>query len=158
MAPKSKLCLLLVLIFNLGNTTPSNDNSASRSSATVKTRQTASIIGTEKIERQIGMFYKLDLAKDNEHGPAMVEVMKFFDDGLRSCYTDRLEARPDLQGSLILRFKVSKDTGTMRKIKRSGGNINDKRMYQCLKKQLAIMPFDPPRDIRGTLYYRFGIF
>lgn len=115
-------------------------------------------LGIEHVERQIGMFYKLDLAQDNRHAQSMVQVMRYFDDRLRSCYTDRLEEQPDLQGLLIVRFKLSKDTGMMRKIKRAGGNLSDTKVFRCLKRQLARMPFDPPRDLDGTLYYRFGIF
>lgn len=158
MAPKLMFIIFLVSSYGLTTSAEADQESEAAKNLERNQRLSSTIIGAEKLERQIGMVYKLDLAKDNNHGPAMVEVMKYFDESLRTCYVDRLEENPSLKGSLIIRFKVSKNTGTMQKIKRLGGNITDKTMYKCLKKQLAIMPFDPPRDLRGTLYYRFAVF
>ena len=157
-----KLSLHVFLILTLGLPEPSADASGKRTAKPLTADEADAsglrhAVGIEHVERQIGMFYKLDLAKDNDQARSMVEIMRLFDERLRTCYTDRLEDQPDLSGLLIVRFKLQKNTSNMRKIKRAGGDLSDREMFRCVKRQLASMPFDPPRDIQGTLYYRFVI-
>lgn len=115
------------------------------------------VLATVRPVRQIAMFYKLDLARDNALSKSMAGVMRQNEHRIRGCYVERLEARPKLRGRLDLRFHVSKSTGTMQWIARAGGNLSDPRLLRCVKQQLALLPFNPPRDLQGTLQYTFGV-
>jgi hypothetical protein len=115
------------------------------------------VLATVRPVRQIAMFYKLDLARDNALSKTMAGVMRENEHRIRGCYVERLEARPKLRGRLDLRFQVSKATGTMQWIARAGGNLSDPRLLRCVKQQLALLPFNPPRDLQGTLQYTFGV-
>jgi hypothetical protein len=115
------------------------------------------VLATVRPVRQIAMFYKLDLARDNALSKTMAGVMRENEHRIRGCYVERLEARPRLRGRLDLRFQVSKATGTMQWIARAGGNLSDPRLLRCVKQQLALLPFNPPRDLQGTLQYTFGV-
>ncbi len=112
-------------------------------------------LATTQIKRQIAMFYRLDLRENNAHTPAMVTIMRAHESKIRGCYTGRLDARPDLRGQVALAFSISKSTGTINRLKRVGGDIDDKPFLRCMKRQLVSMPFKPPYDMAGKLTYSF---
>ncbi len=112
-------------------------------------------LGTYSVTRQISMFYRLDLKRDNAHSKAMAAIMHIYDAPVRACYVDRLDSLPTLKGDVDLSFAVSKESGGMEKIKHVGGTIKDPQLVKCLKRRLADIPFQPPRDLQGKLRYRF---
>jgi hypothetical protein len=112
-------------------------------------------IGTYSVTRQISMFYRLDLLRDNEHSKDMAAIMHIYDAPVRACYVERLDDQPWLKGDVDLSFAMSKQSGGMEKIRHVGGTLRDPALVQCLKRRLAEIPFQPPRDMRGKLRYRF---
>lgn len=113
-------------------------------------------LSTYKVSRSIGMYYKLDLQKDNILAPTMSEVMRLYEDRVRDCYLSRLEEMPGLRGKVALSFVLSRASGSMRKIVQIGGNLTDRPLLSCVAKQLAAMPFNPPRVVQGRLLYSFS--
>ena len=70
--------------------------------------------------RQIAMFYKLNLFQHNYHAKAVANVLSVYDPNLRRCYTDRLDFNDALRGEVTFTFLLSKQTGTMSKLKATG--------------------------------------
>jgi hypothetical protein len=114
-------------------------------------------IATYKVNRQVSVFYKLDLAKDNRYAQAMATLLRQQEDKIRACYMQRLDATPQLKGQIAFSFVVSKTGGSMDRIKRIGGSLDDPRLNACLSRELAKVPLNPPRDMRGKLLYQFNV-
>jgi hypothetical protein len=112
-------------------------------------------LATYRARREVAMFYRVDLRRDNAHSPAVAGVIRANDARLRTCYTDRLAEAPDLKGQMVFSFRLSRRSGTMSRIARVGGSLDDKRLEQCLRQRLAKLAFHPPRDMGGTLAYDF---
>jgi hypothetical protein len=109
------------------------------------------------ITRQIAMFYKLDLFKHNNHAQAIANVLSTYDPNIRRCYTDRLEWVESLKGDLVFTFLLSKQTGTMAKLKHTGGTINDVKMTECVYYELARISFPVPENMIGELTYSYDV-
>ncbi len=112
-------------------------------------------LGTYSVTRQISMIYRLDLMRDNAHSKSMAAIMHIYDAPVRACYVERLDDAPALKGEVDLSFAVSSKSGGMEKIKHVGGTLKDPALVKCLKRRLAEIPFQPPRDMQGKLRYRF---
>lgn len=113
-------------------------------------------LGTYNVTRQISMYYRLDLLRDNVHSRAMSEIMHIYDAPVRACYVDRLEAKPALKGDVDLSFAISKERGGMQRIQHVGGSLNDPVLVKCLKRRLAEIPFQAARNMQGKLRYQFN--
>ncbi len=105
--------------------------------------------------RQISMFYRLDLFKHNFHGREISKVLDNYDGVLRKCYTDALDNRAGLKGDLHFTFLLSKETGTIGKLRHSGGTILDPTMTKCIYLNLAQMQFPAPQTMVGEIRYTF---
>lgn len=119
---------------------------------------TASVLrATLTFTREISMFYKLDLHKYNYHAKAIAAVLSVSDPKMRACYTDRLNVQNELRGEVAFTFLLSKTTGTMAKIKHSGGSLNDAKLVECLYYELAQAQFPVPENMIGELTYIFDV-
>jgi hypothetical protein len=108
--------------------------------------------------RQIAMFYKLDLFRHNYHGKAIANVLTVYDPNLRRCYTDRLDFNDALRGDVKFTFLLSKQTGTMSKLKASGGSASgDPKLVECMYNELAAIQFPVPENMIGELTYIFDV-
>jgi hypothetical protein len=112
-------------------------------------------LGTYSVTRQISMYYRMDLLRDNAHAKDMATIMHIYDAPVRACYVDRLDSQPALRGDVDLSFAMSKNSGGMERIRHVGGTLKDPQLVKCLKRRLAEIPFQPPRNMQGKLRYRF---
>lgn len=112
---------------------------------------------TVTFTRQISMFFKLDLMRHNVHAPSIAQVLQVYDAPFRLCYTDRLEVNDALKGDVTFTFLLSKSTGTMAKIKQTGGSLNDPKLAQCLYYELAQIQFPVPENMIGELTYIYDV-
>ena len=107
--------------------------------------------------RQIAMFYKLDLFRHNYNSKAISAVLNTNDVNLRRCYTDRLDFNDDLRGTLSFTFLLSKQTGTMIKLKNTGGTANDPKLVECVFLELSKMQFPVNENMIGQLVYTYDV-
>jgi len=112
-------------------------------------------LATYRVVRRIGMYYKLDLSKDNRHAPQAAAVMRQSEEHFRDCYVERLEDQPHLRGQFALSFEISRRTGGMHHIAWIGGDLKDKQLVHCVMERLGHLTFYPPHDLRGQLLYTF---
>ncbi len=107
--------------------------------------------------RQIVMFYKLDLMRHNYHAKTIAEVLNAHDGTVRRCYTDRLDFNDNLRGTLNFTFLLSKQSGTMAKLKHTGGSANDPKLAECVYLALSSMQFPVPDNMVGELIYTYDV-
>jgi methionine-rich copper-binding protein CopC len=112
---------------------------------------------TVSFTRQIAMFYKLDLFKHNRYGKQISEVLAVYDSNLRNCYTSRLDYNDRLRGEVKFAFILSKQTGTMTKLKPAGGTANDPKLVECMYFELGQIQFPAPETMIGELTYTFDV-
>lgn len=112
---------------------------------------------TVSFTRQISMFYRLDLFRHNRFAKPIAEVLNVYDPNLRQCYMDRLQDKEELKGDVQFTFLLSKTTGTMAKLKHTGGTANDPKLAQCMYYQLAQIQFPVPENMVGELTYTYDV-
>lgn len=112
---------------------------------------------TVTFTRQIAMFYRLDLFRHNHYAKSIANVLTVYDPNLRRCYMDRLEVNDALKGDVKFTFLLSKSTGTMAKLKHTGGSANDPKLAQCIYYQLAQIQFPVPENMIGELTYSYDV-
>jgi len=113
---------------------------------------------TIKFTRQIAMFYKLNLFKFNYHAQAVANVLSVYDPNMRRCYTDRLAVNEHLRGDVKFTFLLSKQTGTMAKIRATGGSAaSDPKLVSCVYYELAQIQFPVPENMIGELTYTYDV-
>jgi hypothetical protein len=103
------------------------------------------------------MFYKLDLMKHNDHAKAIAGVLTVYDPNIRKCYTDRLDDNDSLKGDVKFTFLLSKQTGTMAKLKRTGGSLGDPKLAECMYYELSQIQFPVSENMIGELTYTFDL-
>jgi hypothetical protein len=112
---------------------------------------------TVTFTRQIAMFFKLDLMKHNQHAKAIANVLSVYDPPLRKCYSDRLEESDNLRGDVQFTFLLAKRTGTMAKLKNTGGSLSDPKLAACLYGELAQIQFPVPENMVGVVTFTFDV-
>jgi hypothetical protein len=112
---------------------------------------------TASFTRQIAMFYKLDLFKHNAYAKSVAEVLSVYDPNLRACYTNRLDFNDKLRGDVKFAFILSKQTGTMTKLKHAGGSAIDSKLVECMYYELGQMQFPTKETMLGELTYTFDV-
>ncbi len=113
------------------------------------------IRATLKFTRQIAMFFSLNLFRHNVYAKQVANVLTVYDPNFRRCYTDRLDFDDTLRGDIKFTFLLSKQTGTMSKIKATGGSLADPKLIECLYKELGHIQFPAPDNMVGELAYTF---
>jgi hypothetical protein len=112
---------------------------------------------TATFTREISMFFRLDLFKYNYHAKAVAGVLTVSDPKMRTCYVDRLGDEKDLKGDVRFTFLLSKQTGTMARLKHTGGALKDAKLVECLYYELAQIQFPVPENMIGELTYSFDV-
>ncbi len=107
--------------------------------------------------REIAMFYSLNLFRYNYHAKQIAGVLSASDAQIRRCYTDRLDENEKLKGEAKFSFLLSKQTGTMSKLKHSGGGANDAKLIECMYLELGQIQFPVPENMIGELVYTFDV-
>lgn len=116
----------------------------------------STLLASYRTIRQVSMFYRLDLRKDNGHSPKVAAAIRLHDSQVRDCYATRLDSTPQLRGNVELTFALSKSAQAFRDINRVGGTMTDKSLVGCLKQRIAEIPVNPPHDIYGSLDFNFS--
>lgn len=112
---------------------------------------------TVTLTRQIAMFFKLDLMKHNQYAKSIANVLSVYDPNMRKCYTDRLEENETLRGDVQFTFLLAKRTGTMAKLKNTGGSLADPKLAACLYDELAQIQFPVPENMVGVVTFSFDV-
>ncbi len=112
-------------------------------------------IADYKVSRRIAMYYRIDLKKHNYFSSKVAQSLKAYDEPVRQCYTSRIDANPNLRGKVTFVFAMSKQTGAIDKIAKESGDLQDPTVINCLKQQMAKIPFKPPQDMLGRIQYNF---
>ena len=107
--------------------------------------------------RQISMFFKLDLLRQNRFAKSVADVLTTYDANMRKCYTDRLDFNDDLRGEVRFTFLLAKASGTMIKVKSTGGTIADPKLSECLFMELSHMQFSVAENLVGELIYTYDV-
>lgn len=115
------------------------------------------IRATMTYTRQIAMFYALNLFRHNYLAQQVSQVLVVYDPNLRRCYTDRLEYNEALKGDVKFTFLLSKSTGTMTRIKQSGGTMTDPKLIRCMYLELGAIQFPVSENIVGEVTYSFDV-
>lgn len=110
-----------------------------------------------KFTRQIAMFYKLDLMRNNFRAKPIAAVLSAYDANFRACYTDRLEENNALRGDVRFTFILSKETGMMSKLRHTGGSADDPQLVQCVFNELKKIQFPIEDNILGELTYTYDV-
>jgi len=115
-------------------------------------------LGSVTVTRQIEMYYALNLFKHNYRAQSIADVLKVYEPNMRKCYTDRLRKDDNLKGTAKYLFILSKVTGTMAKLKNSGGTAaRDAKLVSCLFYEMGHIQFPVPETMIGELTYTFGV-
>lgn len=112
---------------------------------------------TVTFSRQIAMFYKLDLFRHNSHARQISAVLQTYEPNFRRCYTDRLGDDGTLRGDVKFTFLLSKQTGTMAKLKNTGGSMPDPKVAECMYLELGQIQFPVPENMVGELTYTYDV-
>ena len=109
------------------------------------------------IHRQIAMFFTLNLFKDNSSARSVADMIKGYDPPLRNCYTDRLDERDGIRGSVQFKFVLSKPAASMRSLKHAGGTLSDPPLVKCLFEVLEGASFPVQSNMIGELTLTFDV-
>ncbi len=115
------------------------------------------IRATITFTRQISMFYALNLFRHNYVAQEVSNVLVVYDPNIRRCFTDRLDEKEDLRGDVKFTFLLSKATGTMNKVKNTGGTASDPKLVRCMYLELGQMQFPIKENIVGEVTYTFDV-
>jgi hypothetical protein len=118
-------------------------------------KQLRAVVTTNRL---VALFYKLNLFKHNYYAKAMSETLTVYDGTLRQCLLDRMaQLDLDIRGQLVFTFILNKTTGTLTKIKKSGGTVQDQDLIRCLSLKLQSIQFSPDSSMIGELTYTFDV-
>ena len=107
--------------------------------------------------RNIAMVFQLNLFKHNYLAKQVATILSVHDPQLRTCYTDRLRFNDALRGEVGFTFLLSKSTGSMTKLKHTGGTLRDPKLVQCLYYELAAIQFPINTTMIGEINYTFEV-
>lgn len=107
--------------------------------------------------RTIGMFYKLNLFRQNQYAPTVIGVIQGNDPDLRSCYTDFLDRGTVGQGTLTYTLLLSNQTHSIKSLKVKQTEIKDERLQECLYYKLMALSFPVKESIIGELSLIFQV-
>lgn len=107
--------------------------------------------------RQISMVYSLNLFHHNRYAKSVMQVLEAEDPSLRSCYTEALNENHNLSGNVKFKFLLSKTTRSMKRLKKTGGRIQDPAMIRCLYYKLAPLTFPVTTNMIGEVDYKFEV-
>jgi outer membrane lipopolysaccharide assembly protein LptE/RlpB len=86
------------------------------------------------------------------------EVLETRNGDIKGCYDKALEKNPELNGAVVITFKVEKDTGAITDVKLDKkASDADKQLNFCVLEALRELKIDPPdaRDGLATFTWQF---
>ncbi len=107
--------------------------------------------------RTIGMFYKLNLFRQNQYAPTVIGVIQTNDPDLRSCYTDYLDRGSGAQGTISYTMLLSHSTHSIKSLKVKQAEIKDERFLECLYYKLMALSFPIKESMIGELSLIFQV-
>lgn len=107
--------------------------------------------------RTIGMFYKLNLFRQNHYAPTVIGVIQSNDPDLRSCFTDFLDRGTTGQGTLTYTMLLSHQTHSIKTLKIKKAEIKDERFLECLYYKLMALSFPIKESMIGELSLIFQV-
>ncbi len=108
-------------------------------------------------KQTISMFYKIDLKRYNLYAVKMQKVIDRENQKLRQCYSDSLEDRSDVKGSIHFKFLYSKSEKTFRNLKVVKQTVNDPKFVECVYWKIAALSFPIQVDIIGDLTFYYDL-
>ena len=113
--------------------------------------------GVVTTTRQILMTYRLDLLNDNSLNKDVMGALTGFDANFRSCYSRAVNGNTSLRGNIVFKVLISDKTGTIRKLRRSGGSLTDGAVTECLVTELMQIPLPVRKNMIGELTFMFDM-
>jgi hypothetical protein len=107
--------------------------------------------------RTIGMFYKLNLFRHNQHAPTVIGVIQSNDPDIRSCYTDFLDRGGAGQGAILYTMLLSHQTHSLKSLRVKKAEIKDERFHECLYYKLMALSFPVKESMIGELSLMFQL-
>lgn len=107
--------------------------------------------------RTIGMFYQLNLFRQNVHAPAMSQVFQANDPDIRSCYLELLDRQPEVQGKLDFTFVYSSQTKSIKSLKVKQTDIKENKFLECMKLKIMGLDFAIQSSLIGELSFSFQL-
>ncbi|HYX36698.1 MAG TPA: hypothetical protein VE954_26610 [Oligoflexus sp.] len=107
--------------------------------------------------RTIGMYYKLNLFRQNQYAPKVIGVIQSNDPDLRTCFTDFLDRGATGQGTVTYTMLLSNQTQSMKTLKVKQAEIKDERFLECLYYKLMALSFPIKESMIGELSLIFQV-
>lgn len=107
--------------------------------------------------RTIGMFYKLNLFRQNHYASTVIGVIQSNDPDLRTCYTDFLDRGSAGQGTISYTMLLSNSTHSIKTLKVKQAEIKDERFLECLYYKLMALSFPIKESMIGELSLIFQV-
>jgi hypothetical protein len=107
--------------------------------------------------RTIGMFYKLNLFRQNQYAPTVVGVIQTNDPDLRTCFTDFLDRGGEGQGTISYTMLLSHQTHSIKTLKVKKAEFKDDRFLECLYYKLMALSFPIKESMIGELSLVFQV-
>jgi hypothetical protein len=105
--------------------------------------------------RTIGMFFRLNMFKNNSHAPQIAAMIASIDQKIRKCYADALDRNPESRGEVVYRFAISKETKNFKKLSVSKSAISDEEMQNCIATHLTELQLPALKSMIGELIFNF---
>jgi hypothetical protein len=107
--------------------------------------------------RTIGMFYKLNLFRQNQYAPTVIGVIQSNDPDLRTCYTDFLDRGATGKGTISYTMLLSHQSHSIKSLKVKQAEIKDERFLECLYYKLMALSFPIKESMIGELSLIFQV-
>jgi len=107
--------------------------------------------------RTIGMYYKLNLFRQNQYAPTVVGVIQSNDPDLRTCFTDLLDRGSSEQGTISYTMLLSNQSHSIKTLKIKKTEIKDERFLECLYYKLMALSFPVKESMIGELSLIFQL-
>ena len=74
----------------------------------------------------------------------IAQVVRADLDNVKACYVERLEERPELEGTVTVKFTISED-GRVREVLVNRTTVSDRTLDLCVGRRACTWVFDPPK-------------
>jgi hypothetical protein len=108
-----------------------------------------------RTNREVGMFFRLNLFKNNAMAPMVAATIASTDSQIRDCYGEALQRVGDFRGDVKFKFALAKQAGPFKKISIGSGSIGDQQFHECMLLALQQLKFSEIKAMLGELVYHF---
>jgi hypothetical protein len=105
----------------------------------------------------IGMFYKLNLYRQNQYAPNVLGVIQANDSDLRTCFIEHLDRGSREHGTIIYTMLLSHQTHSIKTLKIKKTEIRDEGFMECLYYKLMGLSFPIKESMIGELALIFQL-